>query len=701
MAVTTFRNLLDKSRVKQVQTITKGVIAVLAVITVFWHLTYAFLFPVAEKPHVVIHWGLLLGLYYLMELQFDVDGWRDHLHNVVTVVMLAATTVVAVYAFTHVDPEWIREAKMLLQYGTVDLAVGAVAILITIHATYRAFGRILAAVGVLGLVYALYGNLFPAILSHGGIEFEQLLFSTTITLGDGVWGYLMEVGATWVVIFILYAGLIEGYGGMEYITKLGRRLGSKFEGGVVQVAVITSFIVGSFMGGSVSNVATTGSFTIPMMKDRGVQPEIAGAIESIASTGGQILPPVMGSAAFIMADILGISYFEVIVAALLPAMLFYVPVAFIVFLSNRRHDWGAHAAATGDSAAGDEREDPTEDAEDVPDEVAAAAREAVKDGLTDEETLSQSRASIVVEGLPYLLSFLVLIWALMIEQFDPLYAGAYGIASAMVFAAPRYIAIEGASPAAVTTYLRATVDGCITGSRNQAPLTAVLSMLGVVVTILNQSGFTQDFRFLILTSFAAVGVFLLVLVMLMSIVFGLGMPSAPAYIVVAIVAAPALVEAGLEPLGAHLFVFYFALLSTITPPVALSSAMAAGISGASFYDVARETLRLGMYAFIVPFVFVYWPSLITWNSSTPVAFTVGLIGICTLAIALVGYNGRRLLPPAERVAFGAVALALLFVPVALDRVPVWPLLALTAAWIGLSLYFPLERVLTFRERSGA
>lgn len=694
MAVNAVWGFPDQSRVEQLRTFTKGAVGLIAVITLFWHLVYAFLFPVPEKPHVVIHWGLLFSLFYLTHLDFAPEDWRDHLKNATNLVATASVAIVSIYVYTHINPEWLFNAQMLLQYGTTDLAVGAVAILITIHATYLAFGRVLASVGVVALVYAIYGDFFPGLLRHAGIGLERLLFSTTITLGDGVWGYLMDVGATWVVIFILYAGMVEGYGGMEYITKIGRRLGRMVEGGVVQVAVITSFIVGSFMGGSVSNVATTGSFTIPMMKDRGVQPRIAGAIESLASTGGQILPPVMGSAAFIMADILGISYFDVIVGAILPAMLFYLPVVVVVFLSNRRYGWSAEDTAPA--------QDTTEDheGEDIDVEIEAVAITGMGNvdhdpRLDEDEIFEQSRLSLLVEGLPYIASFLVLIWALMIEQYDPLYAGAHGVVATMVFAVPQYLSQEGLTLSAIAAYLRATVDGAVHGSMNQAPLTAVLSMLGVVVTILTQSGFTQNFRFYVLTSFAAVGVFLLILVMLMSIIFGLGMPSAPAYIVVAIVSAPVLVNAGMEPLGAHLFVFYFALLSTITPPVALSCAMAAGISGSSFYQVTKETLRLGMYAFIVPFVFVYWPSLVNWDSTTPIAFVVGVIGICTLGFGLVGHNGRRLMPAIERFGFAAVALLLLFGPVAGPRVTLWPLLGLTVLWIAGSIYFPsIKRLLT-------
>jgi TRAP transporter 4TM/12TM fusion protein len=483
----------------------------------------------------------------------------------------------------------------------------------------------------------------------------------------------MEVGATWVVIFIFYAGLVEGYGGMKYITNIGRRLGQRMEGGVVQVAVITSFIVGSVMGGSVSNVATTGSFTIPMMKDHGVEPKIAGAIESIASTGGQILPPVMGSAAFIMADILGISYYDVIIGAVLPALLFYMPVAFIVFLSNRKHKWGF------DNDAVDLDQENAKSKADNEREVDA--------DLNGQKTVeSPGFFHMFVRGLPYILSFLVLLYYLVIKQSDPLYSGAYATVSMMIFAIPRYLVIEGLSIDAAQAWLEGTVKGCTAGAKNMAPLTAVLSMLGVVVTVLTQSGFTQDFSFLVLNSYQGIGLLLLILVMAMSILFGMGMPSAPAYIVVAIVSAPVLVSTGIEPLVAHLYVFYFALLSTITPPVALSCAMASGIAGASFYDTAKETLRLGIYSFIVPFVFVYSPSIVLWDSGTPIAFAVGIFGICLLGFALVGHNGKRDLTFPERGLFTLLSLSVLFVPRVVSNALLWPLIGVTVAFIGLTMY---------------
>lgn len=602
---------------------------VLGVATVAWHLYYAYAGKMPRQQHANIHLGLMLSAFYLAMLKWDLDGWRDHLQNVLSVVLLVGT--VGATTYVHLNFwRWLREARTNLIYTDLDLLIGLVIILITIHATWRAYGKLLGLVSIGAMFYGFAGPLFPGIFYHGGLSIERLIYINSVAL-NGVYGFILGVSSTWVAIFILFAGIIEAYGGMQYVIDLGKNIGSRFSSGVVQIAVIASMLMGSITGSSAANVATTGSFTIPLMREEGIEGKFAGAIESIASTGGQILPPVMGSAAFLMADILGVSFFDIMRSAILPALLFYITVAFIVHLAALKNGW-----ATKSDALSAERLD--DDAEET------------------------SVLRTLVDTLPYTGPLVVLIITLVILRYNPFAAGMYAILSVVGLGLVRDV-ILGNGMATVKVWWRRTVEGAKLGTVNMAPLTAVLASLGIVIRIITQTGFTQRFSIQMIS--LAGGVFLLVLLLAMvaSIIFGMGMPTPAAYVVVAILTAPGLVRLGIAPITAHMFVFYFALLSTITPPVALSCAVGAGIAEAKFWDTARETLRLGVFAFVVPYVFVMNPELIYWNGlQTASTFFMAVVGLKALGVGLVGYDFNDSIPIWQRGLYVAVGGGVFFVP---------------------------------------
>lgn len=597
----------------------------LGVVTVAWHLYYAYQGAMPRQQHANIHLGLLLTVFYLSTMDLEPDGWRAHLNNAVSVVLMA--TIIGTTTFVHLNFwRWLNEARENLIYTNFDIMVGAAIIIITIHATWRAYGKLLGFVSIGALLYGWAGPLFPGILFHGGMSPERLIYLNSVAL-NGVYGFILGVGSTWVAIFIIFAGVIEGYGGMEYVTSVGKNVGSRLRSGVVQVAVVSSMLMGSITGSSAANVATTGSFTIPLMREEGVEGKFAGAIESIASTGGQILPPVMGSAAFLMADILGVSFFSIIQSAILPAMMFYITVAFVVHISAIKNGW----TTEGTQLERTERE--------------------------------ESILRTLVDTAPYSIPLAVLIYTLIILRYDPMSAGMYAILSVIGAGFLRDIVLDRGSLTTVKAWGRRTVEGCKMGAVNMAPLTAVLASLGIVIRIITQTGFTQRFSIQMISLAGGVFVLVLLLAMLASILFGMGMPTPAAYVVVAILTAPGLVQLGIQPITAHMFVFYFALLSTITPPVALSCAVAAGIAEARFWGVARETLRLGLFAFVIPFVFVINPELIYWNGiQTWITFAAVSAGLMMLGIGLVGYDIRDTIPVWKRVVYIAVAAVIFFVP---------------------------------------
>jgi TRAP transporter 4TM/12TM fusion protein len=627
---------------------------ILGVITVGWHLYYAFQGTMPRQQHANIHLGLLLSVFYLTTLDFDPDGWRDHLNNGISVVLLGVISAGTIYVHFNFW-RWLNEARQNLIYTNVDLFVGAAIMLVTIHATWRAYGRLLGLVVIAGLFYGWAGPLFPSILFHGGFGLERLVYMNSVAIG-GVYGFILGVGATWVAVFILFAGIIEGYGGLDYVTKVGRNVGSRLRSGVVQVAVVSSMLMGSITGSSAANVATTGSFTIPLMREEGVEGKYAGAIESIASTGGQILPPVMGSAAFLMADILGVSFFSILQSAILPALLFYITVAFVVHIAAIQNGWTSG----------------TED-------------------LVDEESEDSSILETLVDTLPYTGPLAVLIYTLVVLRYDPMSAGMYGILAVLLGGIARDLLLDGGDFQTVKAWTRRTIEGCKIGAENMAPLTAVLASLGMVIAVITQSGFTQRFSLQMIALAGGVFVLVLLLAMLASILFGMGMPTPAAYVVVAILTAPGLVRLGIQPITAHMFVFYFALLSTITPPVALSCAVGAGIAEARFWDVAKATMRLGLFAFVIPFTFAMNQELIYWEGlQTFTTFGAISIGLLMMSIALVGYDLTEDVPIWQRPLYLGLAAAIFFVPMYTVQLG---LAVVGAVWLGV-LVFRTRRLAT-------
>jgi TRAP transporter 4TM/12TM fusion protein len=643
----------DDLSLRQVVRIT---LYVLGGVTLLWHLYYAYQGSMTRQQHANIHLGLMLSAFYLATLEWNPKGWRGHLKNVLSVIFLVGTVVSTSYV--HVNFwRWLNEARENLIYTNLDLLIGLAVIVITIHATWRAYGKLLGLVSIGAIFYGFAGPLFPGILYHGGLSLERLIYINSVAL-NGVYGFILGVGSTWVAIFILFAGIIEAYGGMDYVIDLGKDIGSRFSSGVVQVAVIASMLMGSITGSSAANVATTGSFTIPLMREEGVEGKFAGAIESIASTGGQILPPVMGSAAFLMADILGVSFFEILRAAILPALLFYITVAFVVHMSAIKNGWTTNTTILHEEEA---------------------------------EKENESLLRMLIDTLPYSGPLVVLIITLVVLRYDPMSAGMYAILSVILLGLVRDILL-GNGMATLMAWWRRTVEGAKLGTVNMAPLTAVLASLGIVIRVVTQTGFTQ--RFSIQMIGLAGGVFILVLVLAMaaSILFGMGMPTPAAYVVVAILTAPGLVQLGIQPITAHMFVFYFALLSTITPPVALSCAVGAGIAEAKFWDTAKETMRLGLFAFIVPFVFVMNSELIYWEGvQTAFMFLLATVGLWTLGIGLVGYDFNNSIPLWQRSLYIAAAAGIFFAPMYSVQVAV---AGIAVVWLVLRVLQSQDRNLT-------
>ncbi|MCL6612012.1 MAG: TRAP transporter permease [Peptococcaceae bacterium] len=472
--------------------------------------------------------------------------------------------------------------------NTIDYAFGVLTMLLVLEAGRRSIGPFLPVLGIVFLAYAYFGNYVPGTFGHPGYTIERIIELMYLST-SGIYGVAIGVSATYIFLFILFGAFLGESGMAAFINRISMALAGHSPGGPAKVAVFASGLMGTINGSAVANVATTGAFTIPLMKSVGYRPYFAGAVEAVASTGGQIMPPVMGAAAFIMAEILNVPYATIMLSAVIPALLYYLACYVGVHL------------------------------------------EAVKTGLKGLPREDLPRVREVMRERGHLALPLIVIVYFLVAGYTPTFSAVAGIVATILASMLRkstrmswrglLAALDAGAKGAVTVAIACGVVGFIVGVTS---LTSFGIKLGDV--IIGMSGGS-----LMLT---------LVLSAITCIILGMGMPTTAVYIVAATMAAPALIKIGVIPIAAHLFAFYFGNISNITPPVALAAFAGAGIAGANPNQVGWTAVRLGIAAFIVPFMFVYAPELLV-QQGTPLgiiwAVITAIIGVVCLGAAGARY----------------------------------------------------------------
>lgn len=488
----------------------------------------------------------------------------------------------------------------------MDLVMGAITILLVLELARRATGWGLIAVCIMALGYAFAGPWLPGVLAHRGYGttrlIEQLYLST-----EGVWGIPLGVSADFVYLFVLFGAVLETAGGGALLIAMANRVAGRTRGGPAKTAAVASAFMGSLSGSAVANVVTTGSFTIPLMKRAGFRPFFAGAIEAAASTGGQLMPPVMGAGAFILATWTNIPYLQVAVAAIIPAVLYYG--ALLAAIHFRAARMGIEPSAEED-------------------------REPILDRL-------------------HLLLPLAIIVILLGMGRSPMRAAFWGVSSALIMAFFR--PATRPSPEQMREIMERAGRGAV-------QVAAACAAAGIVVGVASLTGIGLRMSGLIIELSQGSLFLALLLTALGSVVLGMGLPTTAAYVVLAALGAPALETLGVPLLGAHLFIFYFGCISNVTPPVSLAAFAAAGISGSPPIRTALYAAMLAGAGFIVPFMFVYGPELLLVGPPMDIllATVTALIGVTSLAAGGVGY-ARAHLAGWER-ALALLAAALLVFP---------------------------------------
>jgi TRAP transporter 4TM/12TM fusion protein len=506
---------------------------------------------------------------------------------------------------------WVACGYIALNYDDImnalpwatgwDLVMTAGLVLAILEMGRRVVGLIFPTLVVIGLAYALLGHHIPGQLGHS--QFDPYFVTETLFLGDlGIWGSLLSIASTVIAAFVLFGAFLLHTGGGDTFMDLAMRLGGKSPGGAAKTATIASGLFGMVSGSAVANVATTGNFTIPLMKRLSYPAPFAAAVEAVASTGGQLAPPIMGAAAFVMAEILGVSYVTVMVGAILPALLFYLSVFITVHVVS------------------------------------------VQRGLRiiDDETIPHWAAILRWRRMFPVLAALGGLFAGILTGRSVQTAAFFGIAA--LFVAFIIAAIGASRPKDMLRQMLSALDDA---GRGLVIIGILLAGAQILVAMINLTGIGVTLSSLIVTLAGNSVVLVAIIVGLICLVIGMGLPTTAAYVLVAAVLAPALTSVGIAPLAAHMFVFYFATISVITPPVCVAVFVAAGIAQTNWLPAAREAVRLGAMTYIVPFMILIYPGMIGQGGAMAIAEAVvsGMVLVVAIPCLLgkVPLTGHRLL----------------------------------------------------------
>jgi TRAP transporter 4TM/12TM fusion protein len=517
--------------------------------------------------------------------------------------------------------------------------------LLVLEGTRRMAGFSLVGFTFAGVIYAMLGTHLPGVFQSRPIEFTRLLVYLGLDT-NALLGSSLDIAVTVVVPFIMMGQVLSRCGGSEFFTDLARAWMGRYRGGSAKVAVVGSAFFGMISGSAVANVSAVGVVTIPLMKRAGFPPQIAAAIEAVGSTGGQLMPPVMGAAAFMMAEVLQVPYSAVMIAAIIPALLYYLALFFQVDL------------------------------------------EAAKRGIRGEPAARLPQTLEVLKaGWYFPLPFMLLIWALLVWNLRAEYAAL--LATGVLIACSVLFGYKG-DRVPILDMLKVLAS---TGSA-VVDLILICAVAGMFIGILNVTGLSFGMTLQLLAISGENVAWLLLLTAGMGILLGLGLPTVGVYIVMATLIAPALVKVGIAPMAAHMFLLYFGIMSMVTPPVALAAFAAATIAGADVDKTGWTATRLGWAAYIVPFLFVFSPSLLMQGDPLAIvwaAFTAAL-GVWMGTIGVVGYYSSPIAAPV-RVLFIVAGLLLLIPADAFRGAIVTDIvgLALGAALLGREVYLRRSR----------
>lgn len=557
----------------------------------------------AEMKKCTIHVAFLLVLiYFLYPIRASKNAKNPRWYEYILVFLGA---VVPIYVFFRFNAEFARIGIA----NTFDLIMAAITVLLILEAARRTLGPAIPIVALVFILYALLGSYAPGIFHIKSVSIQRLLYRFYLTT-EGIWASAVNTSATYLFLFVLFGAFLEVSGGTKAFNDIGFALGGRLRGGPAQVAVISSALMGSISGSPIANVMTTGAFTIPLMKKMGYKPEFAAGVEAAASTGGVIMPPVMGSVAFLMAGFIGKTYSSIIAAALMPAVLYYIGIAVSVDLEAQKYNLA---------------------------------------GISKDE-LPRIRDVFKKQGI-FLLPVVTIIITLVSGK-SALLAGFIGIITTLIVS---WFSKENRmGPKKIMIAMEK-------GARGALIVGIACACCSFIVTVATLTGIGSTLALNILDLSGGITFIALLLIALIVLFMSMGMPVTALYIVVAVVAVPALTDLGINIVSAHFFVIWMGIMSHVTPPVCMASYAASSLAGSSLTKTAFQGLKLAAAGLIIPFTFAFNPIMLMQNTTLPAylwTFFTGIIGVCAMAISLHGYYKCKL-PIFFRVTIFASAMVLI------------------------------------------
>jgi TRAP transporter 4TM/12TM fusion protein len=557
-------------------------VSFLAVGLAIFHLITAYTGPLVTLQHRILHTGVVMALVFLLYPARKSSPKNRATFIDIFCAILSLITII--YIFLDYNGIVTRAGSP----NTSDTILGLLFVMLVLEGGRRIVGKGLTLLCALFLLYAYFGPNLPVIIGHRGYSIPDIVNYMYLTT-EGVLGISIGVSATYIFLFILFGSFLDKTGLGQLFNDSALAIAGHSTGGPAKVSVISSGFLGSINGSAIANVVTTGAFTIPLMKRTGYSANFAGAVEAAASVGGQILPPVMGATAFIMAETLGMRYSEIAIAAIIPGLLYYLGILTVVHLRAKRR----------------------------------GLRGISRDNLP--------KMSIVLKERGHLLIPLAILIYLLFGGYTPIFAAFFAILATILVAACR---------ASTRLDLKGIISALEHGTRSALSVAMACAMVGIIVGVATLTGFGLKMTNAILLLGNDSLLLTLFFTMIASIILGMGLPSIPTYIITSSMAAPALLQFGIEPFISHMFVFYFGILANLTPPVALAAFAGAGISGGDPNKTGFISIKLAAAGILVPYIFVYSPELLMQSGEAIEiiwAAITAAIGVISLGAALEGF----------------------------------------------------------------
>ncbi len=578
---------LDKDLKEEIKEEVDEVKSVVRTLPGAWQATTYVIAVIMSLFHIWVNtFGVMPGIYrnavhmgFVLILVFSLyPASKKHPKRYLSfdVILAILAAIVAIYILLFEEELHLERASVPIMR---DYIFAVLALTLLLYGTYRAVGWFIPALSIFFLCYALFlGSIIPGTFHYRGVALTRLLYRMYLT-DEGIFGIVCTVSSTYVILFILFGAFLLKSGAGDFIIKVAQAVAGHKVGGPAKIAVFASGFMGSVSGSAVANTVATGAFTIPLMKKVGYKAHFAGAVEAAASTGGQLMPPIMGAGAFIMAQWTGISYLKIIAVAAIPSIMYFVSVAYFVHI------------------------------------------EALKYGImpVPKEDLPKLGA-VLKEGIHFTIPVILLLF-LLIRGFTPTYAACIGIVSVIVVSWFKKDTRMG---------FRDILDALYMGARNTISTAAILICVGIIIGVVAITGVAITFSGVVMELSHGILFFAIILVMLASLILGMGLPVTASYIMLAVLAGPALVQMGVSLLAAHMIIFWYSQDANVTPPVCLAAFSAAGVAGSKPMQTGFTAWKLAKGLYIIPFLFAY----------TPILFEGPVIEVIITALsALIGLFG--------------------------------------------------------------